>query len=641
MTEKQIKEEILRYLQDQSYNYAVLIDGEWGSGKTYFVTGKLTDSINELENASEKPRKVKYVSLYGCKNLEDIQENVAWSFAEDARKCVKEKAQWEGIGDRISSNILLSSKKIGHAILKKYLPGTSVYQITSDWLNMASFIFIFDDLERCECPINEVFGFLNDLVEHEKTKVIIIANEKEISGIAEAKHLEMQYLLAVNDRIDWPKEERSDFLRRGAPSNGKVSLTEMEQRRKLLFPVRENNGDYKKIREKLIGVTLRYEPDVEGIITEIIKTIKSDDVRELLLDRTAEFKSTMKAHRHCNLRTFQFFLSKICYLLERAKEINIDDDYKDIIIRQIIAETFSCSVRFKSNWHPPKNSYEWFKIEKEEMLQCIKQYVETGSFSTEEYRKDIDTLQEFLKANISNDDPCNVLSRTYYIHTQEWCEDMMEDILSKLKANKYPISFYQKILITILEMIHLGFNVEYMDRTKKYMLENISHMGETHEIVLDLWHVEDKHFKQEINEIVFNINEAIKTRSQVAGRESVEKILDCEDWLDRLEKYINPNNGQYAQDVSVFGKASSSKWICVLDRATPEDIDDFRHWLGDLYPRDVKRSSYVEDKEVIKEIIQSLKELNSKDLIKKACIGWLQSQFETIVDFQEQFIKEV
>ena len=34
MTEKQITEEILRYLKDESYNYAVLIDGEWGSGKT-------------------------------------------------------------------------------------------------------------------------------------------------------------------------------------------------------------------------------------------------------------------------------------------------------------------------------------------------------------------------------------------------------------------------------------------------------------------------------------------------------------------------------------------------------------------------------------------------------------------------------
>ena len=43
MTEHQIQEEILRYINDESYNYAVLIDGEWGSGKTYFVSNSLTE----------------------------------------------------------------------------------------------------------------------------------------------------------------------------------------------------------------------------------------------------------------------------------------------------------------------------------------------------------------------------------------------------------------------------------------------------------------------------------------------------------------------------------------------------------------------------------------------------------------------
>lgn len=49
MTEKQITEEILRYLKDESYNYAVLIDGEWGSGKTFFVNNTLTKEINKQE----------------------------------------------------------------------------------------------------------------------------------------------------------------------------------------------------------------------------------------------------------------------------------------------------------------------------------------------------------------------------------------------------------------------------------------------------------------------------------------------------------------------------------------------------------------------------------------------------------------
>ena len=54
MTEQQIKEEILRYLKDDSYNYAVLIDGEWGSGKTYFVKNTLAKAINERHDKEQK-----------------------------------------------------------------------------------------------------------------------------------------------------------------------------------------------------------------------------------------------------------------------------------------------------------------------------------------------------------------------------------------------------------------------------------------------------------------------------------------------------------------------------------------------------------------------------------------------------------
>lgn len=91
MTEKQITEEILRYLKDVSYNYAVLIDGEWGSGKTFFANNILTKAINKQEVNLKTNRSVKYISLYGCKDMTDVQENIAWSFAEDARKKIKNR----------------------------------------------------------------------------------------------------------------------------------------------------------------------------------------------------------------------------------------------------------------------------------------------------------------------------------------------------------------------------------------------------------------------------------------------------------------------------------------------------------------------------------------------------------------------
>lgn len=311
MTEQQIKDEVLRYIDDKAYNYAILIDGEWGSGKTYFVTNILSAEIKRREEAKDKPRQIKYISLYGCKNINDVQENIAWSFAENARDKIKDKANWGKTGETVSGNVLLSSKKIGNVILKKFLPETSLYEITSDWLNLGAFIFIFDDLERCECSLNEVFGFLNELVEHENTKVIIVANEKEISGIVESQNMESQYQLALDSRIEWPQDDEIKFLRKNSRSE-KVSLHEMEWRRRTLFPESDVNETYKKIREKLIGIILRYEPDVLPIISGIIASSTYDEeIKEVLLGKANFFSNTMNHYHHNNIRTFQFFYRRL------------------------------------------------------------------------------------------------------------------------------------------------------------------------------------------------------------------------------------------------------------------------------------------------------------------------------------------
>lgn len=636
MTEQQIKEEILRYLKDDSYNYAVLIDGEWGSGKTYFVKNTLAKAINEQEVTTKTQRTMKYISLYGCKSIVDVQENIAWSFAENAREKIKNKKKWGETGDKLSGNILLLSKKIGNLIMEKLLPEGSVYEIASDWLNLGSFIFVFDDLERCDCPINEIFGFLNELVEHENTKVIIVANEKEISGIADTEYLELQYQLTLDDRIEWPKrEDRTTWY--SYQSNKKlIPLDEMERRRELLFPSREANSDYKRVREKLIGVTLKYNPDVTSIIGEIIEaSSSSENVKKLLRMKKEDYSSTMQYYNHRNLRTFQFFLSKANYLLERLADFSVEDDYYEKISNHIISEAFSQAVKFKSNFQPSRDNYTWLRIEQETGLQSVKNYIERGTFDGYEYEQEVMKLQDELKAQIPNDDPYYQIYQQYYLHTQDWCEQQLEKVLNQLGNNRYPVSLYGKIIVAIQRLVDLGFDECYMERAKTIMLSNISSMGEVVEVDSDIWYVDDPKFKNEIEAIINDINAAIKNHTEIASRENVKDILKHEDWIDRLMNYVNPNSLRYVNDISVFGKAPSEDWLSNLYSASPEEIDSFRHLLSLIYPRNTKRNSYSGDATVIHEIIVALKNHEETDLIKKACTGWLLNQYEMIVEQHE------
>lgn len=182
--------------------------------------------------------------------------------------------------------------------------------MTSDWLSMKSYIFIFDDIERCDCPINELFGFINGLVEHEGAKVILVAYEKEISTQEKIVQKELQYSVVLNDKIKWPIKDTGTLYRHNDTEN-KMNIEVLEERRKILFPSEEVDAEYERIREKLIGVKLSYKPDIKKIMKILINESDTDcHLKENLLDNMDSFYLVMETYIHHNLRTFQFFYQR-------------------------------------------------------------------------------------------------------------------------------------------------------------------------------------------------------------------------------------------------------------------------------------------------------------------------------------------
>ena len=45
LTDDDIVKEIVNYVDETLYNYAVMIDGEWGCGKTYFIQERLYKAL--------------------------------------------------------------------------------------------------------------------------------------------------------------------------------------------------------------------------------------------------------------------------------------------------------------------------------------------------------------------------------------------------------------------------------------------------------------------------------------------------------------------------------------------------------------------------------------------------------------------
>ena len=72
---EELVESILDYVRADYTDYAIMINGEWGSGKTYFWNHRIKDKIESLQLNGKKYTTI-YMSLYGISNLEEISKKI-------------------------------------------------------------------------------------------------------------------------------------------------------------------------------------------------------------------------------------------------------------------------------------------------------------------------------------------------------------------------------------------------------------------------------------------------------------------------------------------------------------------------------------------------------------------------------------
>lgn len=630
MIDKQVIEETLRYLADETYSYAILIDGAWGCGKTFFVQNLLKEAIEQREQESESPRKFKYISLYGCKSIEDIQENIIWTFAEEAKNSLANNTQEDNSINQVSSNLLLSSRKIGDAILKKFAPGANTFDMASNWIQMQSYILLFDDIERCDCPLNELFGFINGLVEHEGVKVILVANEKEISVQNVDLQKELQYSLVLNDKIQYPEEVAKYFDK----ENGKVSLEKLEEVRQLLFAEEEIGEKYRKIREKLIGVTLHYHPNIKTAIKTIIQNSNMNSgLKEVLWEHMDDFYMIMDANEHYNLRTFQFFLSKMSYLYVQFNDIDIEDEYREEALSFLVQDCLTWAVLFKGDLSTAADAWEREKQEAKRKLFIVKKYVETGELDKIQFENDIKMYVESeLKNNLPGDDPLMLLEKQYYLHPQSWCESKLQEIKQKLQSNKYPMSVYSKIIILINKLVDFGFPEGHLADVKEKMLVNIYAAETPVKLSDDLYYIDDEEQRQKIKRVIDELNLAVVAQDKRLKQQTIQEILSNKDWIKLLEKYTTSDEDHHKIDIAFFTRAQPHQWVLAISTATIEDIDLFRHWVAKQYSSTANPEVLKADLPILKGIADGIRPEEEKDLIKRVNLLWLKEQIGKIVE---------
>lgn len=168
------------YLKLNSPGYAVLVTGEWGSGKTY-------QTLNAI------PKEIQcHVSLFGISNTREIYSSVfakmypGKNFAKKAVNLTKD----------ITSEIDGITFGAG-AFIGNLLDSMIKESVDKDK------VIIFDDLERCPLDNKEVLGVINQYVEHHQCRVIILAHDKKIhDDFLKSKEKIIGHTIKVTPQID-------------------------------------------------------------------------------------------------------------------------------------------------------------------------------------------------------------------------------------------------------------------------------------------------------------------------------------------------------------------------------------------------------------------------------------------------------
>ena len=249
MKESDIIDVVKGYLEDKKNSYALMLTGEWGCGKTYFVKHALTENLEA--GASRHP--VVVASAYGVKDLAELCGAIEAGF-------ISKYAIGRANGEKMSrrDSLVEFAKEAGVSFLGKKIrdfekkAGVDLRMAPLNAVNLIigpEALLVIDDVERCDMGLRELLGAVDHLVVGCGKKVVLVCNEDE-----------------------WRK--------RIEPKDGKGQ------------DARGTAKEYENLIEKTVWRKCRFEPSVDSVVERVLGDVLSDIYQGALEDAVSKIRGS-------------------------------------------------------------------------------------------------------------------------------------------------------------------------------------------------------------------------------------------------------------------------------------------------------------------------------------------------------------
>ncbi|WP_346880583.1 P-loop NTPase fold protein [Clostridium sp. UBA3061] len=644
LTDEQIIQILIDYVKDSRYKQAVLIDGEWGSGKTFFVEEKLQSRLNE--ELSENS--IFYISLYGLDNFAQIMDEIYSIAFED----YFDKKLGDGKGEKLGKGLKFTSKILSVG-LKHFNIDSKDLPSLSDIKQIKDTIIIFDDLERCNIDVNQLLGFINNLVEHNNIKVILIANQTEIGRIGISKDLPQKYSVVLDSRIlldevkNDTKYNQSENLFNEVKNDTKYNQSEEKEnisKEKLIYRTKKLFSDdisYKERKEKLIGLTIYYQADFVAIYEDIVeKYVEDEQTKEQLNNYKQVVLEIFEKNQHHNIRTLIFALmayERFFVILD-----TIDFEPKKYLNEQkekVLEYTIELSIQIKQG----KSEYSWESTEDQtgniywregNFVKSIFAYKFVDTYLVHHYW-DSDEIKKIIKSIMEEekekDDHLITEKSLGYNKLYSWWEledeeiiQVLSQIKDELATRKYNPRYFKDMIVRFIQIKYAEFDEMKYDEHISLMKSNLEEYTDTFEKRYLEILSSDSEFLNKYNDLVKPLFNVID-RKEKESKEKLNCFLnDVKEWDDEFVSKCRDNRSTYIMDKKFFFYMDIDNVIKKLKTSHVKGIYFFINGINEVYSFSNLEEFFKADISNIQNLIDKMdiEELSkSKRTRKKALIA--------------------
>ena len=297
-------------------------------GKTHFWNNKIRKKIESMQLNGKRYTTI-YMSLYGISNLEEISKKI---FIETTQLMDKNLRKFM---DANGQTTIPEYAKTGIDMANFFGVTQNGDKVDyGEFFSTDDKVLCFDDLERANVDVIDILGYINNFVEHDHIKTIIICNEKELSTKLKSSNLEMKtfiatYLLDKQDELN------------------NIDKPLVEKIQEKIEHVFDKANDYERIKEKLIGETFEYAPKFDYIINGILMRYENDsDLIRFLRENTRLIISTFERSGTRNLRILKHSLNDFKKIYEMVNKNYPNTSYR--VIQTMLIFTIAVSFEIKA-----------------------------------------------------------------------------------------------------------------------------------------------------------------------------------------------------------------------------------------------------------------------------------------------------